>query len=192
MSASESTKGAPPLVSGMDPTIPDLDVELPGVDQVAVVVEDLQDGVERYRAILGVEPWHVHRFEPPALTDTTYRGEATEYGMWLALADAGDTQVELIEPTMGPNIYADHLDEHGEGLHHVAYFGWDAAETEAVVASFEERGMPIVQRGTIEGTEFVYLDTADELNGLLFETALRRTGGELEPAAVYPGDPFPE
>lgn len=43
--------------------------------------------------------------------------------MWLALADAGDTQVELIEPTMGQNLYDDHLDEHGEGLQHITYFG---------------------------------------------------------------------
>lgn len=179
-------------VLAMDPAIPQLDVELPGVDQVAIVVEDLQDGVDRYRAILGVEPWYVHRFEPPALTDTTYRGEATEYGMWLALADAGDTQIELIEPTMGPNIYTDHLEAHGEGLHHVAYFGWDEETAAEVVASFEEHGMPAVQRGTMEGTEFVYLDTTDELNGLLFETVVRRPDGGPDPAAVYPEEPFPE
>lgn len=176
----------------MDPAIPDLDVELPGVDQVAVVVEDLQDGVDRFQAILGVEPWDVHRFEPPALTDTTYRGEPTEYGMWLALADAGDTQIELIEPTIGPNLYDDHLDEHGEGLHHVAYFGWDATTAEAVIAEFEAEGMPAVQRGIVGGTEFVYLDTQEELNGLLFETAIPGGEGQLKPEAVYPNDPFPK
>ena len=176
----------------MDGPLPATDVELPGVDQVAVVVEDLQDGVDRYRAILGIDPWTVHRFEPPALTDTTYRGEETEYGMWLALAEAGDTTVELIEPTMGPTIYEDYLQAHGEGLHHVAYFGWDAEETEAAIASFEDAGMPVVQSGVYQQSEFFYLDTREELNGLLFETAIRRGDGDLEPAAVYPEEPFPE
>lgn len=188
----ESTKGPPRVVSAMDPAIPDLDLELPGVDQVAIVVEDLQDGVDRYRAVLGIEPWYIHRFEPPALTDTTYRGEATEYGMWLALGDAGDTQIELIEPTMGSNIYADHLAEHGEGLHHVAYFGWDPAEATEAIAEFEDAGMPVLQSGRIGGIEFVYLDTADELNGLLFETSIREDEVRLDAAAVYPEDPFPK
>lgn len=176
----------------MDELLPSTDVELPAIDQVAVVVEDLQEGVDRYRAILGIEPWAVHRFEPPALSDTTYRGEETAYGMWLALAEAGDTTVELIEPTMGPNIYEDHLDAHGEGLHHVAYFGWDAEETEAAIASFEDAGMPVVQSGVYQQSEFFYLDTEEELNGLLFETAVRRGGEDLEPAAVYPEEPFPK
>lgn len=112
---------------GLDPDpdvgISDLDVELPAIDQVAIVVEDLDDGMWRFRSILGVEPWTVFRFEPPKLTDTTYRGETAEYGMVLALGYAGDTMIELIEPTIDPNVYRDHLDEHGEGLHHVAYFG---------------------------------------------------------------------
>lgn len=41
----------------MDPAMPDLDAELSGVDQVAIVVEDLKDGVDRCLAVLGTEPW---------------------------------------------------------------------------------------------------------------------------------------
>lgn len=176
----------------MDPAIPRLDVELPGIDQVAVVVEDLKDGMDRYRAILGIEPWTVYRFEPPELDETTYRGEDTEYGMVLALGDAGDTMIELIEPTMGPNLYADHLDEHGEGLHHVAYFGWGEEETYEVLEAFEAAGMPVVQSGNYLGTDFWYLDTTDELNGLLFETAVRRNVDDRRPVATYPEEPYPE
>lgn len=176
----------------MEPSIPETDVALPGVDQVAVVVEDLQDGVDRYRAILGIEEWAIHRFEPPALTETTYRGDQVEYGMWLALGDAGDTQIELIEPTMGQTIYADHLTEHGEGLHHVAYFGWEPDAAESAIADFEDAGMGVLQSGRIAGIEFVYLDTAAQLNGLVLETSIRRGEVALEPAATYPAEPFPK
>lgn len=175
----------------MVPNVPDLDVALPGIDQVAVVVEDLKDGMDRYAAVLGVEPWTVYRFEPPDLTETTYRGDAVEYGMVLALGTAGDTTIELIEPTRGPNIYEDHLDAHGEGLHHVAYFGWDESEAYEVVEAFETAGMPVIQSGNFLGTEFWYFDTGDRLNGLIFETAIRRNVGDREPAAVYPEDPYP-
>jgi methylmalonyl-CoA/ethylmalonyl-CoA epimerase len=172
--------------------LPNTDVELPEVDQVAIVIEDLQEGVERYSTLLGIEPWAIHRFEPPALTDMTYRGEDVEYGMWLALADAGDTEFELIEPTMGPNIYEDHLAAHGEGLHHVGYFSWGTSETEAAIEAFEDAGMPVLQSGVYGPSEFFYLDTRDQLNGLLLETATIQEGDVVEPAAVYPEEPFPD
>lgn len=166
--------------------IPELDVELPEVDQVALVVEDIDDGMQRYRNILGIEPWTVYRFEPPELTDTTYRGEAVEYGMVLALGYAGDTMIELIEPTMGPNVYEDHLDEHGEGLHHYAYFGWDEEEAHHVIEEFEDAGMPVIQSGTYVGTDFWYFDTQDQLNGAMFEIGVRRNVGDREPERVWP------
>jgi catechol 2,3-dioxygenase-like lactoylglutathione lyase family enzyme len=176
----------------MDPTVPDLDIDLPGIDQVAIVVEDLKDGMDRYAGILGVEPWRVLRFEPPDLTETTYRGEDVEYGMLLALGEAGDVTIELIEPTMGPNIYDDHLDAHGEGLHHVAYFGWDEEETYKVIEEFEEAGMPVLQSGNFLGTDYWYFDTQEELNGLIFETAVRGNSDGREqlvyPEEEYPGD----
>lgn len=171
--------------------VPELDIDLPGVDQVAIVVEDIKDGMDRYRAILGVEPWTVYRFEPPDLTDTTYRGEAVEYGMLLALGYAGDVMIELIEPTIPPNLYRDHLDEHGEGLHHIAYFGWGEQETYDVIEQFEAAGMPVIQSGNFLGTEYWYFDTIDELNGVIFETAVRRSVDDREPLAIYPEDPYP-
>jgi len=172
----------------VDPAIPELDVELPAIDQVAIVVKDLDDGMARFRSILGVEPWTVFRFEPPALTDTTYRGEETEYGMVLALGDAGETMIELIEPTVGPNVYRDHLDEHGEGLHHVAYFGWDETEAEHVIEEFGAAGMPVVQSGHYQGTDFWYFDSEDELNGLTVEIGVRRDVEDREPERVWPED----
>jgi hypothetical protein len=172
--------------------IPEPDIDLPAVDQVALVVEDIVDGMDRYGAILGVGPWTVYRFEPPDLTEQTYYGEDVENGMLLALAKVGDVMIELIEPTIGPNIYRDHLDEHGEGLHHIAYFGWDEEETYAVVEEFTNAGMPVIQSGDFVGTEYWYFDTAEELNGLIFETAIRRDVGGREPAAIYPENPFPQ
>lgn len=170
------------------PDIPELDVELPAVEQVAIVVEDLDDGMARFRSILGIEPWTVYRFEPPKLTDTTYRGEEAEYGMVLAIGYVGETMIELIEPTIGPNLYRDHLDEHGEGRHHVAYFGWDEAEAREVIEAFEANGMPVVQSGHYEGTDFWYFDSRDELNGLVFEIGVRRDVEDREPDRVWPED----
>jgi hypothetical protein len=153
----------------MDPTVPDLDVEIPEISQIGFVVRDIEDGMDRFGGMLGLGPWEIYRFEPPTLTDTTYRGEPHDYSMVLALAFAGDTMIELIAPMEGPSIYTEHLDEHGEGLHHVACFAFDDAD--AVVAEFEEAGMPVLQSGVYDETPYWYFDTEERLNGVIFETA---------------------
>lgn len=165
------------------PDIPQLDVEVPEITQVAFVVEDLEDGMDRFSNLLGIGPWDVYRFEPPALTDRTFRGESHEYSMRLALADVGETMLELIEPLEGPSIYTEHLAEHGEGLHHVACFAFE--DPHAVIESFEDAGMPVIQSGNFDGVEYWYFDTADELNGTIFETAANLEAIP-EPEMTYP------
>lgn len=149
--------------------IPRLDVEIPEITQVAFVVEDLEDGMDRFGGVLGVQPWDVYRFEPPRLTETTVRGEAHDYSMALAITDLAGTMVELIEPLDGESIYTEHLDEHDEGLHHVACFAFD--DTAAVVEEFEDAGIGVLQSGNFSGVKYWYFDTAPELNGVVFETA---------------------
>jgi hypothetical protein len=167
----------------MDPSIPILDVEIPEITQIAFVVEDIDDGMDRFGALLGLGPWDVYRFEPPTLTETTFRGEPHDYSMVLALAFAGDTMIELIEPLEGPSIYTEHLDEHGEGLHHVACFAFE--DTEAVIAEFEEAGMPVLQSGVYGEVPYWYFDTQEQLNGVIFETATNLEAIP-EPDRTYP------
>ena len=169
-------------------SIPALSVEVPSIDHVGIVVEDLADGMERFSQPLGLGPWNVYAYEPPTLTETTYRGERVEFGMRLALADAGDMYVELLEPTISPNVYEDHLDAHGEGLHHVACLSFE--DPAAVVEEFEAAGMGVVQSGFAHGANFWYLDTAEELNGVMLETGDRgvRDAPLPSPDEVYPPD----
>lgn len=68
-------------------TVPQVDVPLPEISHVAFVVEDLEDAMRRFGRLLGIEPWLLYRYEPPRLTDTTYRGEPEAYSMRVALSD---------------------------------------------------------------------------------------------------------
>lgn len=163
-----------------------LDIEMPEVTQVGFVVEDVEDAAERYSRVLGIEPWTGYRFEPPDLADTTYRGESVTYSMRIAHGFAGETNLELIEPLSGPSIYADHLEEHEEGMHHLKSSWDDEQRTYEIVEAFEDAGIPVVQSGGYKGSEFWYFDTADVLNGLIFETSIRRNEGERSPDFVYP------
>lgn len=72
-----------------DNAIPQVDVALPEVSHVAFVVDDLEESMRRFGALFGMEPWVTYRYEPPRLTDTTYRGEPAEYSMRVAVTDVG-------------------------------------------------------------------------------------------------------
>jgi catechol 2,3-dioxygenase-like lactoylglutathione lyase family enzyme len=166
--------------------VPELPIDLPEVDQVAFVVEDLDDGMSRFHQMMGIEPWKVYEYEPPEMEQMTYHGEEVEFSARVGLSYAGDTMFELIEPVSGPNIYDDHLDKHGEGLHHIGYFSWSEEEVYEIVEAVEDAGIGILQSGHYLGTDFWYFDTAEQLNGLIFETACRRNAKEREPAYTYP------
>jgi len=153
----------------MTPKIPEVDVEIPEVSQVAFVVEDLEDGMDRFGAVLGAGTWERYRFEPPALTETTVRGEQRDYSMELGLTTVDGTMLELIEPLDGESLYTEHLEDHGEGLHHIACFAFD--DPEGIVAAFEDAGIPVIQSGVYHETPYWYFDTAKHLNGVIFETA---------------------
>lgn len=73
-----------------------------------------------------------------------YRGKAQDFRMRIALADAGDMMIELIQPLSDNNIYVEHLQRKGEGLHHVGMFvpSFDQAVTEA-----KRQGFSVLQSG---------------------------------------------
>lgn len=167
----------------MVPDVPAVDTAPSEISQIAFVVRDIDDGMERFDAMLGVDQWDVYRFEPPALTDQTYRGDPADYSMIFALTDVGGTMLELIEPMEPPTIYHDHLDEHGEGLHHIACFAYD--DPEAVIEEYREAGVPVLQSGVFHEVPYWYFDTEEHLNGVIWETA-DVSAGLPEPDRTYP------
>lgn len=86
------------------------------IDQVAYVVRDMATALPHYRSIFG--PFEVA--ESP-LRDCLYRGRPTDCHMRLAVNRSGPVEVELIEVVSGETPLADHLEAHGEGLHHVRF-----------------------------------------------------------------------
>jgi hypothetical protein len=67
-----------------------------------------------------------------------YHGDAVRFSLRHALAWQGEVQFELVEPLAGPSIFRDHLDAHGEGLHHVGKYVTDHASAvgEAIASGF--------------------------------------------------------
>jgi len=138
------------------------------ISQIAVVVNDLQRTMEQYTKLLGWGPWNVYRHEPPRLHHTEIRGATVPYTMLGAETHVGDMGFELPQPLEEPSIYREWLDEHGEGLHHVAVMLHDFEESTELKKRFDEVGASVLMGGRIgETIEFYYLDTEPSLKIIL-------------------------
>ena len=76
------------------------------IDHVGVAVASIEAALPFYKKALGLEP--VHREEVPAQK------------VHVAFLQAGETSIELLEPT-GDGAIAKFLKTRGPGLHHVAF-----------------------------------------------------------------------
>jgi methylmalonyl-CoA/ethylmalonyl-CoA epimerase len=155
------------------------------ITQIGVVVRDIREALRRYHETLGWGPWNVYELTPPRHHHTTLRGEPVDYSMIIAETHAaGPVDFELIQPLDGPSIYKEWLDEHGEGVHHVACMrkGVDAQQ---LLADFEAQGIRRLMGGRIEDTiEYFYLDTEQRLKVILESGSGHAI--DLQPSWVYP------
>jgi catechol 2,3-dioxygenase-like lactoylglutathione lyase family enzyme len=123
--------------------------------QVAWIIEDIAASERRFTDTLGISAWT--RFDDVHFSaeSWTYRGHPADFTIHVSLGYAGRQQVELIQPVLGDNLYTEHLRRRGPGLHHVAYL---ADDLEATVRAGTEQGMAVLQRGSLAGCDYVYLD----------------------------------
>jgi catechol 2,3-dioxygenase-like lactoylglutathione lyase family enzyme len=155
------------------------------ISQIAIVVRDIDDALEKYTRVLGWGPWNVYEHKPPALHGTYLHGEPADYTMIGAECHVGDMVVELLQPVDGPSIYKEWLDEHGEGLHHIAVMRPTPEESEATRRHFEELGAGIMMEGRLgETIHFYYLDT-EPLLKVIFESGTGHAV-DLTPIRTYP------
>jgi hypothetical protein len=81
----------------------------------------------------------------------------------MAFFNAGPgVQVELIQPNGVKSVWQDFLDEHGEGVHHIAF---GVKGMDAKIKACENFGMKCVQRGKYgnAGGEYAYMDAYDKM-----------------------------
>lgn len=157
---------------------------VPNYKQIALVVRDVHATMDQWHRLLGVGPWDVRHFTQDTVRDFHVRGERVEepFDFICAVTWIGDVELELIQPIAGPNIYWEHLEKYGEGLHHIKDVMPDE-EIPGVIARLEAQGSPVIQTGWIDQDVHYYLDTKDTL-GFVYEIG---NGGPIAPATErYP------
>lgn len=127
------------------------------VTQLAWVTEDIGATAGLLSRSFGVGSWtqlpDIH-FDPE---HCTLHGAPADFVVHVALAYAGDLQLELIQPVRGESIYTEFLARSGPGLHHLCFEVDDMA---AARAAAEMAGLPVVQAGSMMAgaMEFAYVD----------------------------------
>ena len=101
-------------------------VKMDSFDHIGIVVKDCEATVESWTSRLGIGPWRV--------SDVGF--------LKVAQASLGPVQFELLQPVEGrPSLWADFLDAHGEGLHHVCS---RVEDVDAAAAKLEAEGGKIM------------------------------------------------
>ena len=101
---------------------------------VAVAVESVDEALRFYRDLLGLR------------VSRTMKQQ--DRGLKVALIQAGDTEIELLEPTSSDNTVKRFLDRRGSGLHHICF---QVDDIEATMKELAERGAEFVDEVPREG-----------------------------------------
>ena len=139
------------------------------VHHVGIAVLSLERASALYRDALGL----------PLVKE----GDVPSRGVRAAMFAAGGSYLEIIEPVADNSPFARHIEEHGEGLHHVALWS-DCVESE--VASLRDSGVPLADEEPREGFtgRLSYLQP-DAFDGALLEVVEPEEGlrGHSRPVA---------
>lgn len=122
---------------------------------VGLVVKDIDKAIE-YLESIGIGPFQVgagqRKFTIPFKGELN--GKPAEWKTTISNAQLGETQLELLEPTEGPQALKESLDATGEGLHHIGFL---VDNLDDVIAKGKKDGLKIwtlTQR--TNGPRFMY------------------------------------
>ena len=134
------------------------------ISQVCLVADDAEGMARRYCQIFGLEMPQVHYLDAAnAETRAVHKSSPTEATAKIITWQFGQVQFEIIEPINGPSAWKDFLDEHGNGIHHIAF---RVQGSDAVAESFAQAGFGIVMQGRFSGGAkgmYTYMDTQPTL-----------------------------
>jgi hypothetical protein len=138
--------------------------------QVAIVVRDLEESMNRYKSLLGIDSWNVVEVNS-SIARLTYHGKPSQHSFKAAMTMLGSLMIELLQPLEKAGIYQDFLNAHGEGLHHLGHVRVDNLDD--AVQALEKAGFPCIETGETLGLpgqpqhKWAYVDTTAALGYII-------------------------
>ena len=132
------------------------------VFQNAWVVDDVETTCMKWVNEMGVGPFFITEYTDQ-FEEMTYRGQPATLSMYVAIAQAGPVQIEIIQPTVEPCAYRDSVPK-GNGFHHLCVW---TNNIDADTEYFAALGYETANRGRAGDIEFAYYDTRPLMNCML-------------------------
>lgn len=105
------------------------------INHVALVVDDIEEALEFWRDVLGLELAHVE--------------DAPDQGSVVAFLSTGDQEVELLKPTTENSGVARFLESRGPGLHHICL---EVSDIQECLDQLRARGVRLIDPEPVLGT----------------------------------------
>lgn len=124
------------------------------IDHIAIAVKDMEEGIKRYRDVLGLE----------------FHGTEVVPGQKVIVAffRAGGLNIELTTPTEEDSPMAKSIHKRGPGIHHIAF---EVDDIEAQIRDFREKGIRMIDDRGRDGADNAKIAFAhpDSFAGVLVE-----------------------
>jgi hypothetical protein len=111
------------------------------INQYAFAIREAEK-VSAYWAKLGFPEFQISH---PVLGDTKYYGEIVDHELIQGWQRHGTVSYEWCIPVKPPIVYEDHINLHGEGIHHLAF---SVSDMDAVLLDYAARGYINTMGGT--------------------------------------------
>jgi len=133
------------------------------VAQIGMVVNDIEKTGQAFADFFGIERPPVMGSGPDEVVKAEVAGKSSTASCKMMFFDAGNIQLELIEPDEQPSVWRDILNEKGPGLHHIAFQIKDAKGQMKTLAA---EGFQTLQSGNYgDGSGmYAYIDRREDLN----------------------------
>ena len=129
------------------------------VIQASWVVEDVSTAALQWVRTTGIGPFFV--FDHIPVEEPRYRGRPASIDFSVAIAQAGEVQVELVaQHDAGPSAYRDLIAKGRSGFHHVALYSMDY---DADLQFYVDQGHVAAVEGKFAGKRFAYIDTSGSI-----------------------------
>ena len=105
------------------------------INHIGIVVRDIEETLALYRDTLGLELTRVE--------------ERPEQAVNIAFLPAGESEIELLQPTTEDSGVAKFLAKRGEGIHHICL---QVEDIEGALRELAEKGLQLIDEQPRQGT----------------------------------------
>lgn len=99
------------------------------IDHIGIVVRDMEQALQAYQVALGLPLKEIV--------------DVPDQQVRVAFLPAGESNIELVEPTTDDSGVARFLEKHGEGVHHLCL---EVKDIEAALQQLRAHGVPLIDR----------------------------------------------